>query len=58
MSPIKFSWEVELDVSHNYKFYFRKDNADEINTQMCKKLNKIKKKNECNSKKRSIANVQ
>jgi hypothetical protein len=44
MSPAKFSWEVDLDVSHNFKFYFRKDNADEINSQMSKKLIKAKKK--------------
>lgn len=28
MHPSRFSWDLEIDVAFNYKFYFRKHNSD------------------------------
>lgn len=38
MHPTMFSWDVEIDIAFNYKFYFRKYNSDEISSVPLKKV--------------------
>ena len=42
MNPTMFSWDLEVDIAFNYKFYFRKYNSDEIASNPFKKIkNKV-----------------